>query len=457
MAKNRLKRNSIINFVAVVVLTIIGLVLSFCSFTIPTTQYRYNGFANSISLGLDLAGGVSFVYDCELAQDSNTANLDDAIEATVRRLQNVIGAEYSEAVISRQGSNRIRVEVPSVTDTNEIFNLIGDPKPLRMTMEENANAEARIVGTDIKEVRATMQPKSSGSSEYQWGVSVTFTDEGATKFAQLTKEVAGSSEQTIYIYFGDIDSSADLRLSCTEEIKGGSTFISGDGLNTQERAENYALQIMSGTFNVKLDVSESTVVSATLGAEALKLALIGGFVGLLLVMALLWWRYGDFGLLASFALVIYIILMLFFLQAISFVQLTLPGLAGIILSIGMAVDGTVIIFERTREEYRSGKKIPLSVKTGFKRAFWPIFDSNITTIFTAIVLYILGTASIQGFAITLLIGILLSMFMNLVVLRFFVKWYLPLNSVKGKKLHLPKQTKQFKAEEGVEGGQDGSI
>ena len=146
--------------------------------------------------------------------------------------------------------------------------------------------------------------------------------------------------------------------------------------------------------------------------------------------------------------------MLFFLQAISFVQLTLPGLAGIILSIGMAVDGTIIIFERFRDEYRSGKKIPLSVKTGFKRAFWPIFDSNITTILTAVVLLILGTASIQGFAITLLIGIVLSMFMNLVVLRFLVKWYLPLNSVKAKKLHLPKQVRAFKENDVVvEGGQ----
>ena len=142
--------------------------------------------------------------------------------------------------------------------------------------------------------------------------------------------------------------------------------------------------------------------------------------------------------------------MVFFLQAISFVQLTLPGLAGIILSIGMAVDGAVIIFEKVREDYRAGKKIPMACKNGFKRAFWPIFDSNITTIFTSLILYILGTASIQGFAITLLIGIILSMFMNLVILRFFVKWYLPLNSVKAKPLHLPKQLRPAKEEPIVE-------
>lgn len=439
MAKTRskTKRNSIINFVAITIVTILGLVLAFGSFNIPFTNYTYNGFFNSIPLGLDLAGGVSVVYDCSLAKDSNTQDLNAAIDATVTRLSDVIGDEYSEASITRQGNSRIRIEVPSVTDSEEIFELIGEPTPLYMTLSESATAEARITGADIKEVYATYSSEQSC-----YGVIVNFTDEGSKKFADLTEEATGS---TIYIYLGDIDADADMRLTCNEKITGGSTFISGS-FETLEDAQDYALKIMSGTFNVSLELVESTVVSATLGAEALKLALIGGLIGLVLIMVLLWWRYGDFGLLASFALVMYVVLTLFFLQAISFVQLTLPGLAGIILSIGMAVDGTVIIFERFREEYRSGKKIPLSAKVGFKRAFWPIFDSNITTILTAVVLYILGTASIQGFAITLLIGIVLSMFMNLVILRFLVKWYLPLNSVKYKKLHLPKQLKAPKEE-----------
>lgn len=442
--RSKTKRNSILNFAAITIVTILGLVLSFCSFNVPFTNYTYNGFFNSISLGLDLAGGVSVVYDCSLAKDSNTQDLGTAIDATVTRLSSVIGGEYSEASITRQGNTKIRIEVPSVTDSEQIFELIGEPTPLYMTLDESATAEARILGTDIEEVFATYN-----SEEEKYGVTVNFTEEGKDKFTSLTSDAA-SGAQKIYIYLGDIDDSADLTLTCEEKISGGSTFISGS-FETYEDAQNYALQIMSGTFNVSLELVESSVISATLGAEALKLALIGGLVGLVLIMVLLWWRYGDFGLLASFALVMYIVLMLFFLQAISFVQLTLPGLAGIILSIGMAVDGTVIIFERFREEYRSGKKIPLSAKIGFKRAFWPIFDSNITAILTGIVLYILGTASIQGFAITLLIGIVLSMFMNLVILRFLVKWYLPLNSVKHKKLHLPKQVRAFKEE--TAGGQ----
>ncbi|MBR1890569.1 MAG: SecD/SecF family protein translocase subunit [Clostridia bacterium] len=440
MAKNRRKKISIANFIIIAILTAIGLVLSVCSFDIPYTSYTYNGFAKSISLGLDLAGGISVVYDC--STENSSADLDQAIDATVTRLTTIITKEYSEATITRQGEKRIRIEVPSVTDSDKIFELIGDPMPLHMTLEQSSSAEVYIEGTDIKDVQVAYQKDDSG--EYKYGVSVKFTDEGAKKFATLTDSASKKeSEKYIYIYFGDVDDSADLTLTCEQKITGGSTFISGS-FETYDDAKAYALQIMSGSFSAKLDLLESSVISATLGAKALKLAIIGGLVGLALIMILLFVRYGDFGLLASFALVMYTILMLFFLQAISFVQLTLPGLAGIILSIGMAVDGTVIIFERFREEYRSGKKIPLASRIGFKRAFWPIFDSNITTIMTAIVLYILGTASIQGFAITLLIGIVLSMFMNLVILRILVKWYLPINSINAKKLHLPKQLRAYK-------------
>ena len=450
MAKkiNRLKKNSIMNFVAVAVLTAIGIVLSVCSFIIPFTSTTFNGFAGSISLGLDLAGGVSVVYDCSLSETSNTSDLDAAIDATVARLESVIGGEYSEAIITRQGNSEIRIEVPSVTNSDEIFSLIGDPTPLYMTLEDGTLDEQNdlyISGADIEDVFVSFQDSN-------YGVVINFTNEGKAKFSELTGN-ASSGNQKIYIYLGEpSEGEAWNELTCTEQITSGSTFISaGEGQSwTYDEAEEYSLRIMSGTFNVTLDLKENSVISATLGTNALKYCLIGAAVGLVVILLILWLRYGDFGLLTFFALVIYIVLMIFFLQAISFVQLTLPGLAGIILSIGMAVDGAVIIFEKVREDYRSGKKIPMACKNGFKRAFWPIFDSNITTIFTSLILYILGTASIQGFAITLLIGIILSMFMNLVILRFFVKWYLPLNSVKAKPLHLPKQLKPVKEEPAVE-------
>lgn len=446
MAKNNHKKLSIANFIVVLFLTVIGIVLSVCSFDIPFTTNTYNGFANSISLGLDLAGGVSVVYDCSLPDDAaEGADLEKAVEATETRLKSLITEKYSEATITRQGSSRIRIEVPSVSDAEEVFEMIGTPTPLYMTLEESADAEVYVKGTDIENIYASQQNDD-------WGVTVVFNSDGKDKFYQMTK-TAADGNQKIYIYFTSVDSSADLTLNCENAIAGGSTFISGS-FDEYKDAQNYALQLMSGTFNAKLELVESNVISATLGTEALRLALIGGIIGFAIILLIMILRYGDFGLLASLALVIYMILMLFFLQAISFVQLTLPGLAGIILSIGMAVDGTVIIFEKIREDYKNGKKIPSAVKGGFKAAFWPIFDSNITTIITGIVLYILGTASIQGFAITLLIGIVLSMFMNLVLLRVFAKWYVNINSVKAKRLRLPKQVRAFKEpNEVVVGGQ----
>ena len=432
MARNKSKKNSILNFVAVAILTIVGLVLSFCSFDIPYSSQHFNGFANSISLGMDLGGGTAAVYDCTLTDDSETRVLDRAIEETIDRLESVIGTRCPEAKITRQGDSQIRIEVSSDEESENVLSLLGEPTSLRMTAEENG--EARLTGADIANVVASYQ-------DGNYGVVLIFDDEGAEKFAELTSEVASDNggSGTLYVYIGD----QSLSLTVKSVITENSTFISGS-FETLEDAENYALQIISGTFNVSMERVQQANFSATLGENALTYFLIGGAVAVVLIMVLMWLRYGDFGFLASFSFVIYMVLMLFFLQAIPLVQLTLAGHAGIVLSVIMLVAGNVTIFEKIREEYRSGKKIPLSVKSGFKRSFWAIFDSNILLIIVSIVLLIFGTYAMQGFATTLLIGTVLALFMNLVALRFFTKWYLPFNSVNGKKLHLPKQTKHFK-------------
>ncbi len=431
------KKRARIRFTWLAIVVLIGILLAVCPFNIPFTTYRYNGFANSISLGLDLSGGVSVVYDCTPAKNSNSSDITNAIDATCERLEQVLYNEgYSEASVRRQSGNRIRIEVPNVTDSSEVFSFLEDPKTLHMTLVECTDPdnppEDFVNGFDIDSVNVSMQ-------EDKYGVSVKFTSEGATKFANLTEQAA-NGEKKIYIYLGDINANNLFgQVTCESKITGGSTFISGDSMSDYDSAKEYAYNIMSGTFQVELTLIENSVISATLGKNALTYGIIAGAVALVIVMLIMWLRYGDFGLLANFALIVYAVLMLFFLQAIPFIQLTLPGIAGIILSLGMAVDGNVIIFERIKEEYAKGKKIHLAVKSGFKRAFWPIFDSNITTIITSIVLYILGTASIKGFALTLLLGILLSMFTTLVVTRFFVKSYLPLNSTNPRKLRLHRE------------------
>lgn len=417
------KKRSIRRFVLLAILVAIGIVLTVGGFKIPFTSYRYNGFANSISLGLDLSGGLAVVYDCDT---TGSGDLSNSIDATITRLQSVLYSEgYSEATVTKQGTSRIRIEVPDASDTDDIFSFLENPQTLYMTLEKADGTNDPRVWIEGKDVRSVNVHYDNEKSQY--GVTLVFNDEGKTKFGDLTKE-ASSTTKTIYVYLGEIKGEPWGTLTCEEAITGGTTFISGGGLNDYDSAKEYAFNIMSGTFNVKLTLVENSVISATLGKNALTYGLIAGAVALVLIMLLMWWRYGDLGWLANFALVMYLILMLFFLQAIPFVQLTLPGIAGIILSLGMAVDGNVIIFERIKEEYASGKKMHLAVKGGFKKAFWPIFDSNITTIITSIILWILGTAAIKGFAITLLLGILLSMFTTLVVTRFLVKSYLPLNT-----------------------------
>ena len=421
------KKKAIRNFVLICIVAVIGLVLTIFSFDIPFTTYTFNGFAKSVQLGLDLKGGVMAVYDCEKSSESE-GSLDDQIEATITRLTNLITADYPEATIVKQGDNQIRIEVPDVDDPDEVLSLIGEPAKLEFKKEQSDTAEAVLTGKDIKSAEYQYDSQNN-----QHGVKITFITSGATKFHALTSELA-SSQSPLYIYLnGELFSSPTVQ----EVIAGGETFISG-GMNTQAEAEAYATKILSGTYSVDLSLSEKNVITATLGENALLLSIIAGFVGLVLIFAFMILIYKNLGLIANLSLIFYTIILMFLLAVLPFIQLTLPGVAGIILGLGMAVDGNIVIFERIKDECKSGKKIPASVKSGFKRASITVLDSNITTIIAAIVLAWLGTGAIRGFAYTLLISMLVSMFTTLVVTRGFINIALNINSVNYKAYGLKK-------------------
>jgi len=423
-----MKKRTITKFIVTSILVIIGLVLSIFSFDIGI--YTFNGFAKSIKLGIDLEGGVLAVYNVKNIDDE--ATFDTQVQATITRISSLLTSKgFSEATVVKQGNGlnatQIRVEVPDVDDPEEILNLIGEPASLEIKKVNSEEADAIITGKHIKNVAA-------GQQNGEYGVSVQFTDEGALLFKDLTSELS-SSGGTLYMFIGGEYYS---QATVNETISTGSTFISG-GMSTYEDAQEYATKIMSGTFDVELTLHSNEYVSATLGKDALKWAIIGGVIGLFLIFIIMYVRYRDFGLIADFSLIIYAILMLFFLQAIPFVQLTLAGIAGIILSLGMAVDANIVIFERMRDEYGMGKKIPTAVQNGFKKGLVTILDSNITTLIACLVLYIFGTGTIQSFAITLALGILLSMFTALVLTKIFCKWYLNLNSKNPKKLNFKRE------------------
>ena len=424
-----MKKRAITKFIVTSILVVLGLFLSIFSFDVGI--YTYNGFANSIKLGIDLEGGVLAVYNVQNI-DNDSTNFDSQVQATITRITDLLTSKgFSEATVVKQGTGlnntQIRVEVPDVDDPSEILTLIGEPAELEIKKENSKDAEAILTGKHISSVQA-------GQQNGQYGVSLSFNTEGANLFRELTAELS-PNQGTLYMFIGgEYYSQATVQTT----ISDGKTFISG-GMNSYEDAQAYATKIMSGTFDVKLTLHSNEYVSATLGKEALKWAVIGGAIGLALIFIIMYIVYKDFGIIANLSLIIYSILMLFFLQAIPLVQLTLPGIAGIILSLGMAVDANVVIFERMKEEYRKGKKIPTSVDAGFKKGLVTILDSNITTLIACLVLYIFGAGNIKSFAITLAIGILISMFTALVLTRVFCKWYLRINSKNPKKLNFKRE------------------
>lgn len=426
MTKKRAKKN----IVLVVLLFIIGVVLTFGKFDVPFTDYTYNGFINSIKMGLDVKGGVTAVYECTLPADSTTQDLGTAVSGTVSRLQNLLaGRGYTEATVTTQAGTRIRVEVPDVDEPQAVFDLIGTPAKLYFKLTDSPEAEAELSANNITSIQAEQNTQTN-----EFGVGIVFDAKGTEIFRELTQQLYDSGDP-MYIYLG---SEKYTEVTVKSVINDGRTFISSskEGGYTRQEAEDFALRLQSGTFSAELSLLESSVVSATLGMNAISSGLLAGIIGLILIILFLIIVYRAMGVCASIALMFYVMLVLFFLQAVPLVQLTLPGIAGIILGIGMAVDANVVIFERIKDEYKRGKRIPASIEAGFKRAKIAILDSNITSLMVAVVLYLFGSGSIQGFASTLFISIVVSMFSALFITHSLLKMYVAFNSTDATKYNL---------------------
>jgi len=433
---------------SIVVLSIIGIfiilmaVFAIVSFPIANTVYDYTGYAKTIKLGLDMSGGVSAVF--EVLPDEFD-DLDTRIDGTISSLQSLLVSKgYTESTVTKgtnsNGNTTIRVEVPDVEDPERVLSLIGRPATLEFKGENDANAENLIVGRDhLESAYVTLDDNKN------YAVGLRFNAEGTTKFADVTKEYLN---KTIYIF---IDGEIYTQVNVNSQISNGSAIItSGNKGYTYQEALDFATRLQSGTFGVQLKQTEVRNISATLGENSINTALIAGIVGVAIIFIFLLLIYRGLGLAADLALCVYIVLLLWFCAVLPWVQLTLPGIAGILLSIGMAVDANVIIFERIKDEYRhSTKPIQTAIKDGFKRSTAAIIDGNVTTLIGAIVLWILGSASIVGFAVTLFIGIILSMFTSLVITRLVLKCFIPLNSNSEKFYGLKRQKENENADDKI--------
>lgn len=361
-----------------------------------------SGSASDIKLGLDLAGGVSITYQ-SVTPDPSSTDMKD----TVYKLQLRAQTYSTEAEVYQEGADRINVDIPGVSDANAILEELGQPGSLEFRTEDG---EVVLTGVDIKNAQEGMYKNQSGNTEYV--VQLTLNEEGAEKFAKATEE--NINKRISIIYDGKVVSSPQVKSAIT----GGEAQI--DQISSYEEATTLASTIRIGALPLELKEIRSNVVGAKLGEEAISTSLLAGAIGMGLVMIFMICLYFIPGLAASIALTLYTALMVFLLSAYQ-ITLTLPGIAGIVLSIGMAVDANVIIFSRIKEELLAGKTVESAMKEGFSKALSAIVDGNVTTLIAAGVLYWMGSGTVKGFAQTLALGILLSMFTALVVTRFVLK------------------------------------
>lgn len=373
------------------------------------TKYGALDAEHGVRRGLDLTGGSVIVYEAEA--DHASAEDMSKVESIMRKRLDGLG--YTEATVSIQGEKRVRIEIPSITDPEEAVSKLGQTAQLTFA---DADGNVVMTGSDIKSAKKMYGPVSEMGPSQNY-VQLELKAEGVQKFADATGAAAArSAEQKNYIAI-IMDDQIVSAPFVEEQINSDTAVITGDF--TPEAAVDLANLISAGQLPFNLKNVELRSVGPTLGEQALETSMVAAAIGILIVLLFMIIVYRIPGLAAAIALCAYVGLLALVMGLLR-VNLTLPGFAGIILSVGMAVDANVIIFERIKEELNAGKTIKASVGAGFKRAFTAIIDSNITTLIAAVVLFVYGTGTIKGFAITLGLGILVSMFTAIIVTKFIL-------------------------------------
>lgn len=367
------------------------------------------------SLGLDLVGGARLVLEAEPSADVKkiTPEVMDSLQYAIENRVNALGV--GETNVQKVGEKRLMVEIPNITDTKKAKEFLGETAQLEFK-EPGEYVDGYqewistgLTGKDLKKAAAGTSPTG------EWIVSLEFNAEGARKFADLTRKLVG---KPMAIFFnGKLQSAPRIN----EEIIGGRAQISGgaEGGFEYQEVKNMVDLLNAGALPVGAKIIEENSVGPSLGADSIEKSKFAGIIGISIVMLFMILYYRAPGVIASIALCVYSIIVFAIFKLIP-VTLTLAGIAGFILSIGMAVDANILIFERTKEELKTGRSLFTAINSGFDRAFTSIFDSNMSTIITCVILYLLGTGTVKGFALTLAIGVLVSMFSAITVTKNFM-------------------------------------
>ncbi|MDU2095389.1 MAG: protein translocase subunit SecD [Negativicoccus succinicivorans] len=360
--------------------------------------FKVGDLAGSIKQGLDLQGGTHIVLEAKdmPAHVVTDQDVEQVVKIMERRI-NEMG--LTEPIIQREGSRRIIIELPGERDPEQAIKTIGKTAILQFKDEDG---NVRLSGEDLATAKEEL---GQGNKPL---VAIEFNDQGAKKFGDLTTQNVGRHIAIV------LDGEVLTNPVVNEPILGGKAVITGN--RSLEEAKDLAILLRSGALPVKVDVMEVRTVGPSLGQDSKDKSVMAFAIGLSLITLFMLLIYRVNGFIANVALLVYVLLLLLILKLLH-ATLTLPGIAGIILSIGMAVDANILIFERFKEEIAAGKVLRLAIQAGFKRAFATIFDANMTVMITALILFVLGSGTIKGFAITLGLGVLVSMFTAITVSR----------------------------------------
>ena len=390
------KKNGIISLLVIAVLLAGGIYTALFGLDANKTGSAYN-----IKQGLDLAGGVSITYQVAGDEEPSAEDMAD----TIYKLQKRVTSYSTESLVYQEGADRINIEIPGVSDANAILEELGKPGSLEFI---DVNGNVVLNGTDIKNAQPMVGKDSMGNSQYV--VELVMTEEGTKKFAEATQAAVANHDIIYIVYDEEVVSAPSVQAAITD----GYAIV--EGMASYEEAELLASTIRIGGLKLELEELRSNVVGAQLGERAINTSIMAAVIGFAVIAIFMIAVYLIPGLASVIALLVYVVMIVLLLNGFD-ITLTLPGIAGIILSIGMAVDANVIIFARIREEIATGKTVSSSVKIGFKKANSAIIDGNVTTLIAALVLGIIGTGAVKGFAQTLGLGIAVSMFTALFVTR----------------------------------------
>lgn len=372
---------------------------------VPTTNA--DKWPEELSLGLDLKGGVFVEYTATPPAGSE-ANFDELMEGTLAIIGNRLTEKgYTESTVTRFGASGIRVEIPDVSDTSEVLNLIGTPAKLAFLDPEG---NSFMEGKDVVSAQAVID---QSGLEPRYVIQFKLSPEGSKLFADMTSNNIGKEIAIT------LDGEELMSPVVNQAITGGEGVIEGGF--TAEEADRMAIQIQSGALPLDIRQDKVDTISATLGIDALATSVKAALIGIILIMVLLFAVYRLSALAANWSLILYLIMLFFLLAVVPGVQLTLPGIAGIVLGIGMAVDANVVIFERVGEEVSKGRGVKGAINVGFQNAMSAVIDANVTTIIAAVVLMIFGTGTIQGFAVTLFLSVVVSMISAILITKFLLK------------------------------------